>query len=667
MCFSAQMALSLLQSIPSQPSPADFYASALQTCLRTENLSVGRSIHAHVIKAGLQLGIYLANNLICLYAKFGFFEDAHHVFDEMPIKDAFSWNTVLSMYAKHRMIRMANNMFDKMPQKDSVSWTTMIVGLNLMGQFERAVCMFSDMIRIRALPSRFILTKVLSSCAALEALDFGKEVHSFVVKLGLGGVVSVANSLINMYGKSGDVDTAKAVFNGMTLRSVSSWNSMISLFAQSGRMDLAREKFEEMTDHNIVSWSAIIAGYNQNNLNKEALELFSRMLNDQSAVPDNFTLTSALAACAYLGKLELGKQIHSHILRTAVPCHGQVRNALISMYSKSGGVEMARRVFKQTMVSDLNVIAFTSLLEGYVKLGDLQPAREIFDSMKYHDVIAWTAMIVGYVQNGLNSEAMELFRLMIDKGPKPNSYTLAAMLKACSSWTSLDQGKQIHCKAIRSEGLSVSVSNSLITMYANSGSIAGAKRVFNQICQSKETFLWTSMIIALAQHGLGEEAIGLFEKMINIGVRPDDITFVGVISACTHAGLVAKGKHYFRQMQTKHMIQPTQSHHTCMIDMLARAGLLQEAQEFINMMPMEADAIAWGSLLSACKVHKDANMAKIAAEKLLAIDPDNSGAYSALASVYSACGRWDDAAKIWKLMKDKGVKKEQGFSWINNE
>ncbi|CAL9056633.1 unnamed protein product [Musa banksii] len=438
----------------------------------------------------------------------------------MPIKDAFSWNTVLSMYAKHRMIRMANNMFDKMPQKDSVSWTTMIVGLNLMGQFERAVCMFSDMIRIRAPPSRFILTNVLSSCAALEALDFG---------------------------------------------------------------------------------------YNQNNLNKEALELFSRMLNDQSAVPDNFTLTSALAACAYLGKLELGKQIHSHILRTAVPCHGQVRNALISMYSKSSGVEMARRVFKQTMVSDLNVIAFTSLLEGYVKLGDLQPAREIFDSMKYHDVIAWTAMIVGYVQNGLNSEAMELF------------------------------------------------SNSLITMYARSGSIAGAKRVFNQICQSKETFLWTSMIIALAQHGLGEEAIGLFEKMINIGVRPDDITYVGVISACTHAGLVAKGKHYFRQMQTKHMIQPTQSHHTCMIDMLARAGLLQEAQEFINMMPMEADAIAWGSLLSACKVHKDANMAKIAAEKLLAIDPDNSGAYSVLASVYSACGRWDDAAKIWKLMKDKGV------------
>ncbi|RRT40974.1 hypothetical protein B296_00052536 [Ensete ventricosum] len=226
----------------------------------------------------------LANNIICLYAKFGFFEDAHHVFDEMPIEDAFSWNTVLSMYAKHGMIHLANNMFDKMPQRDSVSWTTMIVGLHLMGQFERAVCMFSDMIRFRAPPSWFILTNVLSSCAALEALDFGRKVHSFVVKLGLGGVVSIANSLINMYGKSGDVDIAKAVFDGMVLRSVSSWNYMISLFAQSGRMDLPRENFEEMTDHNIVSWSAIIAGYNQNNLDKEALELFPRMLKDQSAV-----------------------------------------------------------------------------------------------------------------------------------------------------------------------------------------------------------------------------------------------------------------------------------------------------------------------------------------------------------------------------------------------
>ncbi|WOK92150.1 hypothetical protein Cni_G00841 [Canna indica] len=659
------MLISRPQAAPSQPSPADFCASLLQTCLQTENVSAGRAIHAHVIKAGLHLGVYLANNLINFYSKFGLFADARRAFDEMPNKNIFSWNSVLSMYAKGGMIEMANNVFDKMPQKDSVSWTAMVVGLNLMGDFERAVCTFQEMVRFGVSPSQFTFTNVLSSCAALEALDIGRKVHSFAVKLGFSGVVPVANSLINMYWKSGDAETAKIVFDRMRPRSVSSWNSMISLYAQSGRMDLARDQFEEMTDHSIVSWNAIIAGYNQNNMHQEALEFFSRMLKEQPMAPDNFTLTSVLSACAYLGMLEVGKQIHSHIIRKELLCHGQLGNALISMYSKSGGVEIARRVLQQTVASDLDVISFTALLEGYVKLGDLQPAREIFDMMKYRDVVAWTAMIVGYVQNGFNSEAMDLFRLMIDKGPKPNNYTLAAILSICSSLASLDHGKQIHCKAIRSEGLSISVSNALITMYAKSGSITGAKRVFNQIFHRKETVSWTSMIIALAQHGLGQEAITLFEEMISLGMRPDHITYVGVISACTHVGLVEKGKHYFEQMQTKYMIQPTQSHHSCMIDLFARAGLLQEAQEFLEKMPIEPDAIAWGSLLAACKVHKDADLAKVAAEKLLSIDPDNSGAYSGLANVYSACGRWDAAAKIWKLMKDKGVKKEQGFSWTH--
>ncbi|WOK92149.1 hypothetical protein Cni_G00840 [Canna indica] len=537
-----------------------------------------------------------------------------------------------------------------------------------MGDYERVVPMFSEMIRRGATPSRFMFTCVLSSCAALQALDIGRKVHTFAVKLGLGNAFAVANSLINMYGKSGDMETAKVVFDKMRTRSISSWNSMVSLYARHGRIDLAREVFEEMTDRNVISWSAIIAGCNQNNLNHEAVELFSRMLKVHPVAPDDFTLTSALSACAYLEKLEAGKQIHSHIIRTEMPCCGQLGNALVSMYSKCGGIEIARRIVERTMASDLNVISFTALLEGYIKFGDLQAAREIFDMMKHHDVVAWTAMIVGYVQYGFSSEAMDLFRLMIDKGPKPNNYTLAGVLTVCSSLASLDHGKQLHCQAIRSQGLSHSVISALITMYARSGSIAGAKRVFDQIRGHKEGIVsWSSMIIALAQHGQGEEAISLFEEMTSIGLKPDHITYVGVMSACTHAGLVEKGRHYFEQMQIKHMIRPTQSHYSCMIDLFSRAGLLQEAQEFIGMMPIEPDARAWGSLLAACRVQKDEELAKIAAEKILAINPDSSGAYSALANVYSACGRWDDAGKTWKLMRDKGVKKEQGYSWINNE
>ncbi|XP_058096652.1 pentatricopeptide repeat-containing protein At2g22070 [Magnolia sinica] len=647
------------------PSPSDFYASLIQTCLRNKNLIAGKSIHAHTIKAGLHLGVYLMNNLVNFYAKNGLISDAHCLFDEMPLRNTHSWNTILSAYAKSDRIDTACCMFEKMPERDSVSWTTMIVGYNEMGLFKNAIHMFLKMIWARIAPTQFTLTNILTSCAALETLDIGKKVHSFVIKLGLTSCIPVANSLLNMYGKSGDLNTAKVVFDRMRLKSVSSWNTMISLYTQSGRLDLAQAQFEQMMERDIISWNSIIAGYNQHGLDCDALGFFSQMLREPSVAPDSFTFASVLSACANLELLRIGRQIHAHIIRTEFDSCGPVGNALISMYAKSGGVEIARKIVERTIIADLSVISFTALLEGYIRLGDLQPARQIFSSMRDRDVVAWTAMIVGYVQNGFNNAAMELFRSMVNEGPKPNNYTLAAMLSVSSSLASLGHGKQIHAIAIRSgEDSSVSIKNALITMYAKSGSIAGAMRVFDQARWSQDTVTWTSMIIALAQHGFGVEAIELFDKMLSSGVVPDHITYVGVLSACTHAGLVEQGRNYFKSMQSIHKIEPTPSHYACMIDLFGRAGLLREAQEFIEDMPIEPDVIAWGSLLAACKVYKNTEVAKIAAERLLVIDPEHSGAYSSLANVYSACGRWEDAAKTRKLMRDRGVKKDQGFSWI---
>ncbi|KAH7652697.1 TPR-like protein [Dioscorea alata] len=640
-------------------------ASLLQRCLLSKNALVGKSIHGHFFKTGLIFSTYLANNLINVYSKLGFSVDACRLFDEMQLKNMFTWNSILSMYAKSGCMDVAVQLFDEMPERDSVSWTTMIVGCKQMGWFESSVRVFVDMVWNGVPLTEFTFANVLAACAAMEGLSVGRNLHSFVVKLGMSSCVHVSNSLLSMYGKSGDLETARVVFDRLTLRSLSSWNAMISLYTQSGRLDLALAQFEQMTDRNIVSWNAVIAGYNQNGLDFEALRFFARMLNESSMVPDNFTLTSVLSACANLGILRFGEQVHAHIVRHEIVCIGELGNALISMYSKSGGVEIAERIMKHSMASELNLISSTALLEGYVKLGGLQPARKIFDSMRNPDVVAWTAMVVGYVQNGHHNDAMELFRLMVNKGPKPNNYTLAAVLTVCSSSAMLDHGKQIHSRAIKSRGgLSVSVCNALITMYAKSGNLPAARRVFDQIRFGREPISWTSMIIALAQHGFGEEAVKLFEEMLVSGIQPDHITYVGVISACTHAGLVEEGKSYYAMMQNKHKIQPTSSHYACMIDLFARSGLLKEAEEFIKALPKEPDAIAWGSLLAACKVHKNADIAKFAAEKLLALDPENSGAYSALANVYSACGRWNDAAKIWKSMKDKGVKKEQGFSWL---
>ncbi|KAI3996341.1 hypothetical protein MKX01_026809 [Papaver californicum] len=251
-------------------SPPDFYASLLQTSLKTKAPFAAKLVHAQIIKLGLQLGVFLMNNLMNSYSKSGLVSDADNLFDEMPMKNTFSWNTILSAYAKQGRFDRASIIFQEMPERDSVSWTSMIVGYNQMGQFEKAISMFIEMVSARISPTQFTFTNILASCASLEDLNIGKKVHSFIVKLGLSSNVPVANSLLNMYLKSGEPNTTKTVFDRMTIKSVSSWNTMITLYSRSGRLDLALAQFEQMSERDVVSWNAMIAGYNQHGLDIEA-------------------------------------------------------------------------------------------------------------------------------------------------------------------------------------------------------------------------------------------------------------------------------------------------------------------------------------------------------------------------------------------------------------
>ncbi|XP_042755551.1 pentatricopeptide repeat-containing protein At2g22070 [Lactuca sativa] len=647
---------------------SDHYASLIQRTLVNKDPCAGKAIHASIIKSGIHVGVFLTNNLMNLYAKTGFLVDARRLFDEMPVRNASSWNTIISANAKQGRVDYARRLFDEMPEPDSVSWTAMMVGYNQMGRFETAVRMLVDMISSKVMPTQYTFTIVLASCAAMNRLDIGKKVHSFIVKVGLSNYTSVANSLLNMYAKSGDLLTAESIFGKMKSKSTSSWNTMISMHMQCRRFDLALAQFDQMSNRDIVTWNSMISGYNQHGFDSESLHMFSNMLKIKNPTlkPDKYTLASVLSASTNISSLKLGKQIHGHIIRIEFDLSGAVGNALISMYSKLGDIKTAQKIVEKYKTSnENNIIAFTSLLDGYIKKGEMGPARKIFDSLTDPDVVAWTAMIVGYMQNGFNNEAIDLFRSMIKSGPQPNSYTLAAILSVSSSLASLNHGKQIHAKAIKTEvALSVSVSNALINMYAKSGSIGNAKRVFEMISGLKDNISWTSMVISLAQHGHGEESLKLFEKMLDFDIKPDHITYVGVISACTHMGLVEKGRGYFKMMQERHGIEPTHSHYACMVDLLGRAGKLLEAYDVIKNMPIEPDVIAWGSLLSSSFVHKNMDLAKIAAERVLLMDPDNSGAYSALANVYSVHGEWEESAKIRRSMKFKKVKKDQGLSWV---
>ncbi|GAU47410.1 hypothetical protein TSUD_46210 [Trifolium subterraneum] len=447
---------------PKPHSHSDTYVYLLQSAIKSRDSFTGRFIHARVIKHGLHLSVYLMNNLLNYYSKTASFTDAHRLFAEMPDRTTFSWNTLLSSYAKGGNIETARSLFDEIPQPDSVSWTTMIVGYNQMGLFNTAIHTFQKMISFGVLPTQFTFTNVLASCVATGNLDIGKKVHSFIVKLGLSGIVPVANSLLNMYAKSGDSLMAKVVFDRMRLKDKSTWNIMISTHMQFGRLEVALALFDQMIDRDIVSWNSIIAGYCHQRYDIKALETFSDMFRRSSLKPDKFTLGSVLSACANLESLKLGKQIHAYIVRSDIDISGALGNALISMYAKSGAVEIARAIVELKGTSSLNVIAFTSLLNGYVKIGDVNPAREIFDSLKCRDVVAWTAMIVGYAQNGLLNDALDLFRLMITEGPRPNNYTLAAVLSVFSSLASLDHEQEVKEKILRHHSEKLAIAFALI-------------------------------------------------------------------------------------------------------------------------------------------------------------------------------------------------------------
>ncbi|KAF3788567.1 Pentatricopeptide repeat-containing protein [Nymphaea thermarum] len=639
----------------------DRYVSLLRSCLDTRDVKSGKSVHSLLVKLNLRVGIFLCNNLINFYGKNGLVEDARRLFDEMPERNISSWNTVISMHAKCGQLGVARKLFDGMPERDSISWTAMIVGMNLAGLHEHAIGLLLEMIREGVVPTQFTFTNILASCAALGDLDTGRKVHSCVAKFGLSAYVSVANSLLNMYAKCGDQEVAQAVFNSMRVRSISSWNSLISLYAQSGQIEQARELFETMSDRDCVSWNSVIAGYNQQGFDLQALELFVQMQNHYVR-PDSFTLTSTITACANLEFLKTGTQLHAYIIKFMFDSYGPLRNALIAMYSKSGRLEISRKIADRT--HDLNVIALTALMHGYIKFGELQLARDVFDSVCDKDVVLWTAMIVGYAQHGLDHDALTLFRIMFLEGIEPNDYTIACLLSVCASSGILDYGKQLHAHVLRNDiRLTNSVSNALVTMYARCGSLIAAEHAFKH-AGVHDAVSYTSMIMAKAQHGLGNEAIELFDEMMEQRIKPDHITYIGVLAACSHAGLVDLGRHHFQMMHKKHAIEPQMSHYACMIDLFGRAGLLKEADEFIRSMPVEPDVVVWGALLSACRIHNNVELARRAAEKLLAIEPENSGAYAVIANVYASYGEWQEAAEIRKIMKDRGVKKEPGCSWV---
>eukprot|EP01018_Ginkgo_biloba_P001839 Gb_27521 [translate_table: standard] len=628
----AEEALTLfyeMQQAGIQPDQFTF-ASVLPACGSLASLRQGKEIHEEIIRSGFQSVVYLANTLVDMYAKCRSIEDARNVFDEMPQRNVFSWNAMIAGYAQNGHVDKASKIFQKMPERDVVSWTAMITGYAQNWQGEEALKFFRQMQAAGVKPNSITFASVLRACASLEDLEQGMKIHEEINRSGFHSNIFVGNALVDMYAKCGSIKNARYVFDKIPQRNVVSWNAMVAGYAQNGQVDEALKLFQKMPDRDVVSWTGMIAGYVQNGFSEEALKLFQQM-QLTGMKPNSKTFASILPACANLAGLQQGMEIHEEIIRSGFQSDVFVANALVDMYAKCGNIENAHL---------------------------------LFDKMPQRDVVSWTAIIAAYVQNGHGEEALKLFRQMQWVGVKPDSKTFASVLPAFAILAALEQGKEIHEQINRSGFQSdVFVGSALVDMYAKCGSLENAHDVFDKLHQ-RNVVSWNAIIAGYAMHGCAKEALKLFEQMQQSGINPNHVTFVCVLSACCHAGLVDDGRRYFDCMSQHYHITPAMEHYSCMVDLLGRVGRLDEAHEFINKMPIKPSATVWGCLLGACRIHGNIELGEHAADQLFELDPKNAAAYVLLSNMYAAAGKWDNIEKVRKMMKDRRVQKKPGCSWI---
>lgn len=374
-------------------------------------------------------------------------------------------------------------------------------------------------------------------------------------------------------------------------------------------------------------------------------------------------VVGALSASGQIRSLSFGESVHGLIYRHGLGFERVVNNALIDMYCRNGRIERGQMVFSE--MGERDSVSWSSMLHGYVICGCMELACQLFDAMPQRDVVSWTVMITGHGQRKLPVRALELFRLMKLEDHRPTLITIVAVLSACADIGASDLGRVIHgciAKMNLSSDITV-VYNALVDMYAKSGDLEMADEVFNEL-EKKDIYTWTTMISGFAVHGEGRRAIVLFDDMLDSRIRPNEVTFLAVLSACSHSGLVDVGRDLFEKMREGYKLEPTIEHYGCMVDLLCRAGHLKEAMKLMQEMGMDPDCVMWRSLLSASLVHGDVELAEIAGREIIKKEPDDDGVYVFLWNMYASLSRWEDAHEMRKKMRDRRVIKRPGCSWI---
>ncbi|XP_074569315.1 pentatricopeptide repeat-containing protein At5g04780, mitochondrial [Curcuma longa] len=408
-------------------------------------------------------------------------------------------------------------------------------------------------------------------------------------------------------------------------------NILINFYSKCGIVDLARQVFDRMPQRSMVTWNTMIAAYSQQGEGAEALNLFLQMRREVTS-PSEFTLSSVICACAASSAIAESQQLHALALRVAM---------------------------------DSNVYVGTAVLDVYAKCGMIRDAQFVFDAMTERSSVTWSSMVAGYVQNSLFEEAISFFGCSVKKGVQLTKFTLSAVLCACASLAAITEGTQLHAIVVRiGFGSNLFVASSLIDFYSKCGCIRDAYLVFGHI-EEKNIILWNAMITGFSKHARPCEAMILFEKMQQLGLQPNEVTYISVLSACSHMGLVEHGRAYFDLLLKGNAVQPNVLHYSCMVDVLGRAGMINEAWKLISRMPFRAIPSMWGSLLNSCRVYGNIELGRIAAQHLFELEPDNAANHVLLSNIYAANKQWGGVSTARKLLRDSSVKKEIGKSWIN--
>ncbi|KAK7405923.1 hypothetical protein VNO78_07535 [Psophocarpus tetragonolobus] len=573
----------------------------LSACSKIMALSQGVQVHGAIVKMGFHEDIFVSNSLIHFYAECG-------------------------------KVELGRKVFDIMLERNVVSWTSLINGYAGRDLAKEAVSLFFRMVEAGVKPNPVTMVCVVSACAKLKDLELGKKVCACITDLGVELNTLMVNAMVDMYMKCGDICAARRIFNGCSDK-----------------------------NKNLVMYNTIMSNYVQHGWANDVPVILHEMLL-KGLQPDKITMLSTIAACAQLGDVSVGKASHAYVLRNGLEGWDNISNAVIDMYMKCGKRGAACKVFEH--MPNKTVVTWNSLIAGLLRDGDMELAWRIFDEMLERNLVSWNTMISALVQASMFQEAIELFREMQNQGIEGDRVTMVGIASACGYLGALDLGKWL-CTYIEKNDIHVDLQlgTALVDMFSRCGDPSSATHVFRRM-ERRDVSAWTAAIGVMAMEGNTEGAIELFNEMLKQELKPDGVVFVALLTACSHGGSVDQGMQIFRSMEKTHGISPQIVHYGCVVDLLGRAGLLEEALHLIQSMPMEPNDVVWGSLLAACRKHKNVELAHYAAEKITQLAPERAGIHVLLSNIYASAEKWSDVARVRLQMKDNGVQKVPGSSSI---